>query len=118
MEFHSTTKPQRLGMGPGAFHAKNSQIALVDQEHEVHAELRRAIDKLTGWALESYFSADDAIERIPLKPPRAVLIEIRSGTSTFSGIDFTRRLNAVLPRLPIVVMTCVSDHDCVLLSLM
>src|ERR1017187_445103 len=96
---------------------RRTDVAVVDDEQSVH---RLARDMFAadgkGFALQTYTSGEQALERIPSELPAVVLMDI--GMPGMSGIECTRHLIARLPDLRVVMFTGRSDKDSILQSIM
>ncbi len=92
------------------------RIAVVDDDETVHASVRLMLARLRPtWTVDCYLSGQDAIEGLAQRLPDVVLMDIRM--PGMSGIDCTRKLTALFPRLPVLMHTARADTEGVLLSL-
>ena len=92
------------------------RVVLVDDDPSVHAAMRQTFESLgSGWKLESYLDGNQAISRIAQSPPCAVLMDITMPEIT--GIECTRKIKALLPKLPVVMFTARTDTESFILSM-
>src|SRR2546425_11580489 len=77
-------------------------ISVIDDDEALHEFLKDLGEsghfKLTG----SFYNAAQALERLPQYPPDAVIMDLR--LPDLSGIDCTRKLKAILPKLPVIIL--------------
>jgi DNA-binding NarL/FixJ family response regulator len=93
------------------------RVAIVDDEQSVLDALKRGIEIQPGFErVDCYANGRDALAGIPNVRTDVVLMDIRM--PRMSGIECTRKLNAILPHLPVVVLTGMLDHDVLIQSLM
>ena len=110
---------QRCAQGiEGAVSAKSAvpKIAVVDDDENIHVFVKDLGDlghfKLAG----SFYSAAQALDRLPEDRPDAVIMDIR--LPDMSGIDCATRLKTILPALPIIILTGYPDGRSFFRSLM
>ncbi len=105
------------GRRPRVLSAQPWRIALVDDDPVVHTAMRQTFKILTpNWTLESYLDGHRAFDCITQAPPRVVLMDITM--PEMNGIECTRRIKALLPNLPVVMLTARTDEDSLITSMM
>src|SRR5260370_591397 len=85
------------------------RIALVDDDKELHLFLKDLADLGNFEFADSCYTATEALDRLPGLRPDAVIMDIR--LPDLSGIDCTAKLQTVLPRLPIEILTGYPDSQ-------
>ncbi len=83
--------------------ATRRRVALVDDDESVRLSLANILASQSGWLLDYYSSGPEALTRIPDDPPAVVLMDVVM--PGLSGIECTRRLKLMFPRLPILMLT-------------
>jgi DNA-binding NarL/FixJ family response regulator len=85
------------------------QVAVVDDEPDVHESMRFILDKADEFEPSGfYLKGQDALVGILTQPPDVVLMDIR--LPDLSGIECTRRLTAGLPQLRVVMISALDDR--------
>jgi len=93
------------------------RIVLVDDEPSVHQLMRNIFKRhAPDWMLESYLESQKALREIPPSPPDAVIMDIAMPGGT--GIECAKKLKAMLPDLPIVMLSGHVDPENLLHSMM
>ena len=107
------------GKGVGAQSANKllrTRVALVDDDKDLHLFLSD-LGNLGHFQLaRPCHSGAEALERLPEDPPDVVIMDIR--LPDMSGIDCTTKLRAILPELPIIMLTGFPDGQTFFRSLM
>jgi DNA-binding NarL/FixJ family response regulator len=92
-------------------------LALVAEDVGICSVLQQIMAKeATGWNLVWYGGTSRALAALPKSASDVVLMDV--STPSVSGIYCTRRLRALLPQLPVVVLAGRSGPDEVLQSIM
>jgi two-component system, NarL family, response regulator LiaR len=91
-------------------------ICVVEDNHELREGLGLIIEMTNDYILGGLFSnAEDAIKKVPIIKPDAILMDINLPTS--SGIECTLFLKNVLPNLQVLMCTSYEDDDKIFESL-
>jgi len=101
--------PQTQGSS-GLVGATEHQVAVsfVDDGENDRFLIKRTLDQMQGfYCLNFYSSGEAAMVGIPRSTAQIVLVDIRM--PGMSGIECTRRLKALLPRLNVIILTVVDD---------
>jgi DNA-binding NarL/FixJ family response regulator len=102
--------PCRHGDGPPI------RLAIIDEDKSIHAELVEAMRSMAPtWRTESFFSAHDALDRLPGSPPDVALMDLCA--DGLGGVGCARSLIRIVPRLPVVMHTARGDAPLVLEAL-
>ncbi len=92
------------------------RVALVDDQEELHSFLND-LGSLGHFQLgRSCYSGAEALKRLLEDPPDVAIMDIR--LPDMSGLDCTSKLSAILPDLPIIVLTGFPDSRTFFCSLM
>src|SRR3954451_24013415 len=78
------------------------RILVVDDDRSVRDALRRALT-LGGYEVEAVEDGREAVTRLPMSPPNAVVLDI--GLPEIDGLEVTRRLRQAGDRTPILMLT-------------
>ncbi len=101
---HRTQSSSRLVKAP----EHQVPVSLVDDGENERLLIQRILDEMQDfYCLNSYSSGDAALAGIPRSTVEIVLMDIRM--PAMSGIECTRRLKALLPRLNIIMLTVLGD---------
>lgn len=92
------------------------RVALVDDEKDAHLLLNDLGGPGRFQLTSSCYSAGEALARLREERPDVVIMDIR--LPDMSGIDCTGKLRAVLPELPIIMLTAYPDGRSFFRSLM
>lgn len=85
-------------------------IAIVEDNNEFRASLARYLDKEPGFRCVCVCStAEEALQQIPRQPPDVVLMDIH--LPKLSGVECTRRLKQLCPRVQILILTVYEDNE-------
>jgi DNA-binding NarL/FixJ family response regulator len=96
---------------------KMIQVALVEDDPGVRANLARMLDSSAGFhCQDAYPDAAAALHGIPANPPDVVLMDIN--LPGMMGTECVRRLKQILPNLPVLMLTVYDDSEQVFKSLM
>jgi DNA-binding NarL/FixJ family response regulator len=96
---------------------KTIQVALVEDDPGVRANLAKMIDSSPGFHCHgAYPDATAALKAIPANRPDVVLMDIN--LPGMPGTECVRRLKQVLPSLPVLMLTVYDDSEQVFKSLM
>src|SRR6266496_2301042 len=83
-------------------------VSIVEDCENERLLIKRVLDEMQNFCfLDSFSSGDAALARIPRSTAEIVLMDIRM--PCMSGIECTRRLKALLPRLNIIMLTVLDD---------
>jgi DNA-binding NarL/FixJ family response regulator len=86
------------------------RVAIVEDQAGVAASLTKLINRVAGLqVIAAYPDGETALAQIPRQKPEVVLMDI--GLPGMSGIDCVRELKAVLPALPIIMLTVYDDGE-------
>ena len=84
------------------------RVALVDDDERIHSAIGQIFKaRAPSWTLESFTGPTHALKAIPRNFPDAVLMDI--SMPEIDGIECTRKLKSLSPRLPIVIFTARDD---------
>ncbi|SPE59566.1 Two component transcriptional regulator, LuxR family [Verrucomicrobia bacterium] len=93
------------------------QVALVEDDDGVRANLARMIDSAPGFHCQgSYANGHAALQNIPASRPDVVLMDINM--PGMLGTECVRRLKTVAPDIPVLMLTVYDDSEQVFKSLM
>ena len=92
------------------------KVALVDDDKDLHLFLSDLVNLGHFQLARPCHSGAEALERLPEDPPDVVIMDIR--LPDMSGIDCTTKLRAILPELPIIMLTGFPDGQTFFRSLM
>ena len=109
--FGATTTSKRIAVAAQSVAPSDAvRVALVDDEPLIHTAVRHSFQALAPeWTLDDYMSGKEAVDGISKKPPRAVLMDVSMPEMT--GIECTRWLKTLLPKLPIIMFTARDDRE-------
>jgi DNA-binding NarL/FixJ family response regulator len=86
------------------------RIGIVEDQAGVAESLKKLINRTQGFqVIGTYPSGEAALDQIPRHRPDLVLMDI--GLPGISGIDCVRSLKAMLPALPIVMLTVYDEGE-------
>src|SRR6266536_578104 len=91
-------------------------ISLVDDDENIHLFLKDLGEVGHFHLLSSFFNAAQALDRLPWDHPQAVVMDIR--LPDISGIDCATKLKAIVPEIPILMLTGYPDGQVFFRSLM
>lgn len=96
---------------------KTIQVALVEDDNGVRANLARMLDSSSGFQCHgAYRDAAAALKGIPANLPDVVLMDIN--LPGMPGTECVSRLKEVAPNLPVLMLTVYDDSEQVFKSLM
>ncbi len=96
--------------------APTIRVAIVEDRSAERDDLLELLRGAPGLVcVAACASAAEALERLPACAPDVVLMDIQM--PGLSGIDCVRRLNPLLPKAQIMMLTVVEDHDLIFQSL-
>jgi DNA-binding NarL/FixJ family response regulator len=96
---------------------KTIQVALVEDDDGVRANLARMLDSSPGFRCQAvYPDAMTALKGIPANRPDVVLMDINM--PGMLGTECVNRLKQVAPNLPVLMLTVYDDSEQVFTSLM
>lgn len=96
---------------------KTIQVALVEDDAGVRANLARLLDSTPGFRCQgAYADATAALEGIPVNLPDVVLMDIN--LPGMPGTECVSHLKHVAPNLPVIMLTVYDDTEQVFKSLM
>ena len=86
------------------------RIGIVEDQAGVAESLKKLINRADGFqVVGTYPNGEAALEQIPGHKPDLVLMDI--GLPGISGIECVRSLKALLPSLPIIMLTVYDDGE-------
>ena len=86
------------------------RIAIVEDQAGVAESLKKLVNRSPGLqVIGTYSNGEAALEEIPRQKPDLVLMDI--GLPGMSGIECVRSLKAVLPALPIIMLTVYDEGE-------
>ena len=86
------------------------RIGIVEDQAGVAESLKKLINRAGGFqVIGIYPDGETALEQIPRQKPDLVLMDI--GLPGISGIECVRSLKAMLPSLPIIMLTVYDEGD-------
>ncbi len=86
------------------------RIGIVEDQAGVAESLKKLINRAAGLqVIGTYPSGEAALEQIPRHKPDLVLMDI--GLPGISGIECVRSLKALLPTLPIIMLTVYDEGE-------
>jgi DNA-binding NarL/FixJ family response regulator len=87
-----------------------TRIAIVEDQAGVADSLKKLINRSRGLqVIGTYPNGEAALEEIPRQKPDLVLMDI--GLPGMSGIECVRSLKALLPALPIIMLTVYDEGE-------
>jgi len=87
-----------------------TRIAIVEDDAPIRANLERLIRSTAGFeCVGVYSSGEAAIDGLVRRPADVVLMDIN--LPGMSGVECTRQLKSLLPRIEIVMLTVYDDSD-------
>ncbi len=91
-------------------------VAIVEDNPEVRGNLSRYIDGAPGFRCSSLCAtAEEALHAIPASPPDVILMDIQ--LPGMNGIACTASLKAILPTVPVMMLTVYEDTDAIFRAL-
>src|ERR1700760_3641686 len=92
------------------------RIVVVDDDENTRLWFKDVLHPTKTFSITGSFSnATEALEEIPRLQPDITLMDIR--LPGLNGIECTKRLKRVMPRLKIIMVTGTHEQDCVSASL-
>jgi len=89
---------------------KTVNISIVDDDCELTDKIAAYLNNTANYrCLSTYFSAEEALAKLPKDRPDVVLMDINLGG--MSGIECVRQLQPLLPGTPVVMLTVFEDTD-------
>lgn len=87
-----------------------TRVAIVEDQTGVAASLTKLINRVAGLqVVATYPDGETALAQIPREQPDIVLMDI--GLPGMSGIECVRQLKAILPSLPVVILTVYDEGE-------
>jgi DNA-binding NarL/FixJ family response regulator len=87
-----------------------TRVAIVEDQAGVAASLTKLINRVAGLqVIATYPDGETALAQIPRQQPDIVLMDI--GLPGMSGIQCVRELKAILPALPVVILTVYDEGE-------
>jgi DNA-binding NarL/FixJ family response regulator len=94
----------------------STRVAIVEDDAGFRALLQQFVNEAPGYSCVSAFgSAEDALRGIPKIEPDVVLMDIHLPNR--SGIEATRSLRELLPKLPVLMLTVNNDTESIFKAL-
>ena len=91
-------------------------VAIVDDEKELCESIAAFVNGSPGFhCVNTYHSAEAALERLPTEKPDVVLMDINM--SGMSGVECVRRLKGLVPEMKIMMLTVYEDTDQIFMAL-
>src|SRR5262245_32058227 len=88
----------------------NARLAIVEDRAEFRSVLVEALNARDGWQVVAECSSTaQALAELPGVQPDLVLLDVLLPDAT--GLDIVPRLKALLPRVPLVMLTVVDSPD-------
>ncbi len=88
----------------------STTIAIVEDNNDFRASLARYLDNTPGHrCIYTCSTAEDALQKIPRLLPDVVLMDIH--LPNLSGVDCTRRLKELCPKVQILILTVYEDNE-------
>lgn len=85
-------------------------IIIVEDNHVVRGCLEELVNKIPGCeCIATFASAEEGLKMIPILKPDLVMMDIH--LPNLSGIECASKLKAVLPELPILILTVYEDEE-------
>ncbi|HEX6903753.1 MAG TPA: response regulator transcription factor [Thermoanaerobaculia bacterium] len=89
------------------------RVAIVEDQSQTRLGLSALIDGTPGFRCSgAWRSCEEMLSRLPAAQPDILLLDL--GLPGMSGIDGTRRARAILPDLPVLILTVHEDNESVL----
>jgi DNA-binding NarL/FixJ family response regulator len=86
------------------------RVAIVEDQAGVAASLTKLINRVAGMQVTAtYPDGETALAQIPRQQPDIVLMDI--GLPGMTGIECVRQLKAILPTLPVVILTVYDEGE-------
>lgn len=86
----------------------SEKICVIDDDSSIRWVLEKALSN-AGMQVESFDSANHALEKISLKEPAVVVTDVRM--PGMNGMELLERISERYPDLPVIIMTAHSDLD-------
>jgi DNA-binding NarL/FixJ family response regulator len=92
------------------------RVALVEDQQDTRSSWQRLISSFDDFVCDcTCASAEDALRAIPEAKPDVVLMDVF--LPRMSGIECTAKLEAILPRTPIIMLTASDEDEILFLAL-
>jgi DNA-binding NarL/FixJ family response regulator len=109
-------KPETIPAATPVHPPERLKVVLVEDKADLRDSWSRLIDSFPDFVcIGACISGEEALRVIPGLNPDVVLMDIF--LPRMSGIECTTRLKAVLPKMPIVMLTGVEDNELVFMAL-
>ena len=93
------------------------RVSIVEDDQQICEGMAFLINSSeTAQCISIHRSAEDALKQLPSQQPDVVLMDIN--LPHMSGIECTRRIKAILPRVQILMLTMYEDSELVFNSIM
>jgi two-component system nitrogen regulation response regulator GlnG len=86
----------------------SEKICVIDDDSSIRWVLEKALGN-AGLQVESFDSADDALEKLSRDEPAVVVTDVRM--PGMDGMELLERIGERYPELPVIIMTAHSDLD-------
>ncbi len=85
-------------------------VSIVDDSSELRRSIAAFVNNSPGFrCVSAYSNGNEAILRLPADKPDVVLMDINM--PGMNGIECVRRLNAIAPKMQIIMLTVYGDSD-------
>jgi DNA-binding NarL/FixJ family response regulator len=85
-------------------------VSIIDDSAELRQSIASFVNNSPGFhCVSTYSNGNEAIVRLPADNPDVVLMDINM--PGINGIECVRRLNAIAPKMQIIMLTVYGDND-------
>jgi len=94
----------------------NTTVGIVEDDLVLRTTLARIIDDTPGFqCAAACASAEESLKKLPPLKPDVIIMDLNLPVMT--GIECTRRMSALLPRTPIIILTMYEDGELIFRAL-
>ena len=94
----------------------NTTVGIVEDDLVLRTTLARIINDRPGFqCVATCASAEEALKKLPPLKPAVIIMDLNLPVMT--GIECTRRMSALLPRTPIIILTMYEDGELIFRAL-